>query len=116
MRSAIQAASLRIQQHKQLHHGNDAPGLSATALQICSVPRAGSPEGGPVLDGTDESIGPDMCLAVQLIDKPDLRGTINAMVRLVEEHGAVELRRVGVRSQEGDRQTPANDHGGEICY
>jgi hypothetical protein len=112
MRSAIQAASLRIQQHAQLHNGNDAPGLSATALQICSIPRAGSSAGVHVSDG---SVGPDMYLAVQLINNPDLRGTINAMVRLIEEHGVAELRRVGVRSQEGDMQTPTNEHGMETC-
>jgi len=115
MRSAIQAASLRIQQHKQLHNGNDAPGLSATALQICSIPRAGSSAGGLVSHGTYGSVGSDMCLAVQLIDKPDLRGTVNAMVRLIEEHGVAELRRVGVRSQEGDLQTPTNEHAMETC-
>jgi len=112
MRSAIQAASLRIQQHAQLHNGNDAPGLSATALQICSIPRPVASAGLHVSNG---SVVPDMRLAVQLIDKPDLRGTINAMVRLIEEHGVAELRRVGVRSQEGDLQTPTNEHAMETC-
>ena len=52
-----------------------------------------------------------MRLVVQHIDKPDLRGTINAMMRLIEEHGLAELQRVGVLSQEGGMQCPSIRHG-----
>jgi hypothetical protein len=51
--------------------------------------------------GTDKIAVPDMRLVMQYLDKPNLRGNINAMARLIEEHGAHELQRVGVLIQEG---------------
>lgn len=104
MRSAIQAALLRVQQHVQLHHGNDTPWLSATPLQVCSRSSVLSSAGVSVPDGTHGYISPDTQLALQLVDKPDPRGTINALACLIEQHGLEELQRVGVCSPEGGMQ------------
>jgi hypothetical protein len=106
MRSAVQAASLRIHQYTQLQNANDVPGSSSTAPPICLRSRVLSSSNGKRGTG-----GPRMRLAVQHIDKPDLRGTINAMMRLLEEHGLVELQRVGVLSQEGGMQCSTTRRG-----
>jgi hypothetical protein len=101
MRHAIQAALLRIQQHTLSLNTNDPPGLSASPLQICSRSKALPYADVPVSNGTGRIAVPDMRLVIQHLDKPDFRGTINAMVRLIEEYGILELQRVGVLSQEG---------------
>jgi hypothetical protein len=101
MRYAIQAALLRIQQHTQSRNTNDTQGLSASALQVCSKSKVLSYADDPLSDGTGRIAVPDMRLVIQHLDKPDFRGTINAMMRLIEEHGVLELQRVGVLSQEG---------------
>jgi hypothetical protein len=104
MRSAIQAALLRVQQHTQLRNGNGTPELSATALQVCSRSSVLSSAGVSVRDGTHGGVSPNTHLALQLIDKPNLRGTINALMRLIEQHGLEELQRFGVLSPEGSMQ------------
>jgi hypothetical protein len=101
MRYAIQAALLRIQQHTQSRDTNDPQRLSASKLQVCSRSKVLSYAYDPLSDGTGRDAVPDMRLVIQHLDKPDLRGTINAMVRLIEKHGILELQRVGVLSQEG---------------
>jgi hypothetical protein len=54
-----------------------------------------------VSNGTGRLAVPDMRLVIQHLDKPDSRGTINAVMCLIEEYGVPELQRVGVLSQEG---------------
>lgn len=63
-----------------------------------------SSAGVSVSDGTHGYISPDIQLALQLVDKPDPRGTINALACLIEQHGLEELQRVGVCSPEGGMQ------------
>jgi len=106
MRSAIQAALARIQQHTQFHNGNNTPELRATALQVCTISSVLASADVPVPKEEDRYALPDTRLAVQLIDKPSLRGIINAIVRLIEQHGLMELQRVGVCSPEGGMQGP----------
>lgn len=98
MRSDVQNAALRIQQYDRLYNEKDTPGLGVTTFQVCRRSR--------VLPSADLSLpqgtpAPDVRLAIQHIDTADLRGTINTMARLIEEHGIAELQRVGVLSQEG---------------
>lgn len=111
MRSDIQDASLRIQQHTQLRTGNDIPGLSAAALQVCSRSRVLSSADVALPHGVQGAGEPDVRLVIQHVDKSDLRGTINAMVRLIEERGIAELQRVGVLSQEGGMRCGQTRYG-----
>ena len=104
MRNAIQAASLRIQQHAEYHNGNDTPDLRATALQVCAKSSVLASADVPVPKEEDRYVLPDTRLAVQLVHKPNLRGIINALMRLIEQHGLRELQRVGVLSLEGGMQ------------
>lgn len=98
MRSDVQAASLRIQQYAQLHNEKDISELGVTTFQVCTRSHVLPSAYFPLPQGT---FAPDVRLAIQHIDKADLRGTSNAMVCLIERHGLSELQRVGVLSQEG---------------
>lgn len=101
MRSDVQAASLRIQHHARSYNEKDASGLGGATFQVCKRSRLVSSADVPAPWRAQGTVAPDVCLAIQHVGKPDLRGTINAMVRLIEEHGMTELQRVGVLSQEG---------------
>jgi hypothetical protein len=110
MRDAVQAASRRIKWHIKQSNADGAPESSATPVQIyprsrllsfANVSTTTLCQDISVLDGPDEVAVPDIRVVMQYLDKPNLRGKINAMARLIEEHGAYELQRIGVLSQEG---------------
>lgn len=99
MRDAVQTASLRIQQHIQQGSAEDAALLSATSYPVSL--RSGvlaSTDVQTQISGQDATF-PEISLAVQRLKNPDIRGTINIMARLIEQHGLLELQRVGIVSQ-----------------
>lgn len=54
-----------------------------------------------------------MNLMIQFHDSTDLRGVVNAMMRLIERHGVEQLQRVGISSHGSGTNRFANSVG--IC-
>lgn len=100
MRSDVQAASLRIQHHARSYNEKDASGLGGATFQVCKG-HASCLLQMFLHHGEHRGLSRPTCVLRYSVGKPDLRGTINAMVRLIEGHGIAELQRVGVLSQEG---------------
>lgn len=99
MRDAVQAALLRVQRYAQQGSAEDAARLSAKSYPRSL--RSGILASTGYLSkaaGQDGAL-PDMRLAVQHLENPNLRGTVNAMACLIEQHGLCELQRVGVVSR-----------------
>lgn len=100
MRDAVQAALLRLQQHVLQGDAGDAVRLSADSYPMSLRSEIlASTDYPSKAAGYDGSL-PEMLLAVQHLEHPDLRGTVNAMICLVEQHELCKLQRVGIVSQE----------------
>lgn len=99
MRDAVQTASLRIQQHIQQGCAEKAALLSATSYPVSLRSGVLASSGFQTQISGQDATFPKLRLVVQHLGNPGIRGTVNAMVCLIEQHGLCELQRVGIVSQ-----------------
>ncbi|GAB1729802.1 hypothetical protein NU195Hw_Modified_184t1 [Hortaea werneckii] len=104
MRSDIQAALLNIKQHIQQCDSSEAPKPIATLYPPCLRSNVLSCAIVP-LSSAGQDIVPEMAFLVQYLHNSSIRGIINVMSRLIEEHGIPELQRIGILSQGKESET-----------
>ena len=98
MHSGIQAALLNIKQHIQQCDPSEGPNPIATLYPRCLRSNVLSCADVP-LSSAGQDIAPGMGLLVQHLRNSSIRGIINVMSRLIEEHGITELQRIGIFSR-----------------